>query len=56
MACITQEYHGDGDVDGPLRQIGNTSITHVNERKACYMRREMEGLKVTRAKGRMTYW
>ncbi len=23
MACMTQEYHEDGDVDGPLRQIGN---------------------------------
>jgi hypothetical protein len=24
MTCMTQEYHGDGDVDdGPLRKIGN---------------------------------
>jgi hypothetical protein len=54
MACMAQEYHGDGDVDGLLRKIGNVGITHVDERKACYARREMEGLKVTSTRGRMT--
>jgi hypothetical protein len=54
MACTTQEYHGDGDVDGPLRKIGNAGVIHVDERKACYMGREMEGLEVTRVRGRMT--
>jgi hypothetical protein len=53
IACIAQEYHGDGDVDGPLCKIGNVGITHVDEWKACYARREMEGLKVRRARGRM---
>jgi hypothetical protein len=28
MACMAQEYHGDGDVDGPLRKIGNASISN----------------------------
>jgi hypothetical protein len=54
MACMAQEHHGDGDVDGLLCKIGNVGITHVDERKACYARREMEGLKVTSARGRMT--
>jgi hypothetical protein len=31
MACMTQEYHGDGDVDGALHKIGNMGITNVNE-------------------------
>ncbi len=48
MACMAQKYHGDGDVDGPLRKIGNAGITHVDEWKACYTRREMEGPEVTR--------
>jgi hypothetical protein len=26
MACMAQEYHGDGDVDGPLRKIGNVGV------------------------------
>jgi len=26
MACMAQEYHGDGDVDGPLHKIGNTNV------------------------------
>ncbi len=51
MTCMAQEYHGD--VDGPLRKIGNVGLTHVDERKACYVRREMEGSEVTRARGRM---
>ncbi len=53
MACMAQEYHGDGDVDGPLCKIGNAGITHVNEWKACYKGRETEGPKVMRARGRM---
>jgi hypothetical protein len=53
MACMTQYYHGDGDVNGPLCKIGNTGITHVNERKACCAGREVEGLKVTRVRRRM---
>jgi len=35
MACMAQEYHGDGDVNGLLRKIVNVGVTHVNERKAC---------------------
>jgi hypothetical protein len=50
---MAQEYHGDGDVDGPLCKIGNAGITHVNEWKACYKGRETEGPKVMRARGRM---
>jgi hypothetical protein len=56
MACMAQEYHGDGDVDGPLHKISNTNVTNVNEWKACYMGKEIEGLKVTRARGRMMSW
>jgi hypothetical protein len=29
MACMAQEYHGDGDADGPLCKIGNMDITDV---------------------------
>jgi hypothetical protein len=54
MAYMAQEYHGDGDVDGPLCKIGNVGVTHVNEQKACYTRRETKGPKVTRVRGRMT--
>ncbi len=43
MACMAQEYHGDGDVDGPLCKIGNANIIHVNEKNACYLGRETEG-------------
>jgi hypothetical protein len=43
LTCMAQEYHGDGDVNGPLRKIGNTEIIDVNEQKACYVGREMEG-------------
>lgn len=31
MACMAEEYHGNGDVDGPLQKIGNTGITNVDE-------------------------
>ncbi len=31
------------NVNGLLRKIGNTDIIDVNERKACYAGREMEG-------------
>ncbi len=54
MACMAQEYHGDGDVNGLLRKIGKTSLIHVDEHKACYTRGEMEGSEVTRARGKMT--
>jgi hypothetical protein len=56
LAWMAEEYHGDGDVDGPLRKIGNASITDVNEQKACYAGREMEDLEVTRVRGRMMSW
>jgi hypothetical protein len=56
VACMAQEYHGDGDVDGPLRKIVNASITNVNEWKACYIGREMEDLEVMNARGRMMSW
>ncbi len=56
MACMAQEYHGDGDVNDPLRKIGNVGVTHVNEWKACYTRRVMEDLEVMRARGRMMSW
>ncbi len=56
VACMAQEYHGDGDVDGPLRKIANASVTNVNERKACYARREMEDLEVITARGRTMSW
>ncbi len=56
VACMAQEYHGDGDVDGPLRKIGNSNIIDVNEHKACYVGREMEDLEVTRVRGRMMSW
>ncbi len=52
MTCMAQEYHGDGDVDGPSRKIGNVGVTHVDERKACYAGREMEGPKITRGGGK----
>jgi len=54
MACMAQKYHGDGDVDGPLHKIGIVGVTHVNEHKACYTRREIKVLEITRARGRMT--
>ncbi len=54
MACMAQEYHGDGDVDGPLHKIGNAGIIHVNEQKACYKGKETEGLEVMKARGMMT--
>jgi hypothetical protein len=53
MACMAQEYHGDGDVNDPLRKIGNVGVTHVNEWKACYARRETKGPEVTKVRGRM---
>jgi hypothetical protein len=31
MACMAQDYHGDGDVDGPLHKIDNACVTHVDE-------------------------
>ncbi len=46
MACMAQEYHGGGDVNGSLH----------NEWTACYVRREIEGLEITRARGRMVSW
>jgi hypothetical protein len=56
MACMAQEYHGGGDVNGLLHKIGNVGVIDVNERTACYARREIEGLEVTRARGRMVSW
>jgi hypothetical protein len=54
MACMAQEYHRDGNVDGSLCKIGNVGVTHVNERKACNARRETKGPEVTEVRGRMT--
>jgi len=28
MECMAQEYHGDGDVNGPLHKIDNVSVTN----------------------------
>jgi hypothetical protein len=28
MACMAQEYHGEGDVSGPLHKIDNTNVTN----------------------------
>jgi hypothetical protein len=28
MACMAQEYQGDGDVDGPFYKINNTNVTN----------------------------
>jgi hypothetical protein len=56
MACLAQEYHGDGDVNGSLCKIGNMRITNVNEWKACYMGKETKGSEVTGVRGRMTSW
>jgi hypothetical protein len=56
VACMAQEYHGDGDVDGPLRKIANANITDVNEWMACYIGREMEDLEVMSTKARMMSW
>jgi hypothetical protein len=56
VAWMAQEYHGDGDVDGPLCKISNVSVTDVNEQKAYYVRKEMEDLEVTRVRGRMMSW
>jgi len=58
VACMAQKYHGDGDgdVDGPLRKIGNVSVTDINEWKACYTGKEMEDLEVTSMRGRMMSW
>jgi hypothetical protein len=53
VACMAQKYHGDGDVDGPLSKISNASIIDVNEEKACYEKKEMEDLEVTKVRGRM---
>jgi hypothetical protein len=53
MACVAQEYHGDGDVNGLFCKIDNAGIIHVDEWKACYAGKEMEGLEVMRAKGRI---
>ncbi len=53
MACMAQEYHGDGDVNGAVRKLVNVGVTHVNEHKACYMGRETKGPEVMRARGRM---
>ncbi len=36
ITCMAQEYHRDGDVDGPLRKIGNMGVINVDEWKACY--------------------
>jgi hypothetical protein len=47
MACMAQEYHGDGDVDGPLRKIGNMCVTNVDERKACYEGERKDDIMVT---------
>jgi hypothetical protein len=56
IACMAQEYHGDGDVNGPLCEIGNVNVIDVNERKACYAGRETEDLEVMKVKGRMMSW
>jgi hypothetical protein len=56
VACMAQEYHGDGDVDGPFSKIANASVTDVNEWKACYIGREMEDLEVMSTRGRMMSW
>jgi hypothetical protein len=56
MACMVQEYHGDGDVNGSLCKIGKVGVIDVNEWTACYVGREIEGPKVMRARGRMTSW
>jgi hypothetical protein len=53
MACMAQEYHGDGDVNGPLGKIGNVGVTHVNELKTCYTRKETKGPEVMRTRGKM---
>ncbi len=53
---MAQEYHGDGDVDGPLCKIGNAGVTDVNESKPCYTRSKMEDLEVMRVRGRMMSW
>jgi hypothetical protein len=55
-ACMAQEYHVDGDVDGLLHKISNAGVTDVNEWTTCYMGREMEGTDVTRGRGRVTSW
>jgi hypothetical protein len=53
MACMAQEYHGDGDrdVDGLLHKITNAGVADVNEWTACYVGREMERPEVTRIRG-----
>ncbi len=53
MACMAQEYHGDGDrdVDGLLHKISNAGVADVNEWTACYVGREMERPEVTRIRG-----
>jgi hypothetical protein len=45
MTCMAQKYHGHGDVNGPLRKIGNTNVNYVNEQKVCCEGREMESPK-----------
>jgi len=42
IACMVQEYHGDGDVDGSLCKIGNAGVIDVDEWTACYVGREIE--------------
>jgi hypothetical protein len=51
--AMTKNDHGDVDVDGLLHKIGNATITHVDEWKACCGGREMEGPEALRARGRM---
>jgi len=55
MACMAQEYHGDGDVDGLLCKIDNMNVT-IDEWKACYPRRETKGSEVTKARGTKMSW
>jgi len=44
---MAQEYHGDGDVDGPLCKIGNMGVINVDERKACYVGERKDDIMVT---------
>ncbi len=47
MACMAQDYHGDGDVDGPLRKIGDMYVFNVDEGKACYVGERKDDIMVT---------
>jgi hypothetical protein len=38
MACMAQDYHGYGDVDGLLHKI--VSVIHFDEQKAYYAGRK----------------